>query len=128
MKKLLIGSVSALTALSPFVTFAQYATQCQSGALTLCTVINRIIGYLNQVLFLLIGLSVVVFVYNVFKYFIKPNEDRKQAGEYVLYSVIGFFVIVSMWGLVHILQGTFGLSNTGSAPYSWTDISNIFPH
>ncbi len=108
-------------------TYGSNGSQCNSGAMTLCTLIERVIGYLDQALFLLIGLSVVVFVYYIFKYFIQPNEDRKQAGMYVMYSVIGFFVILSMWGLVNILQNTFGLGNVGYSHSSWTDIQNIFP-
>jgi hypothetical protein len=100
-------------------------TQCSSNSLTLCSLINRVIGYLNQILFLLIGLSIVTFVYFVFKYFIKPNENHDEAGKYVMYSVIGFFVILSMWGLVNILQNTFGFDNTSAS--SWSQISNIFP-
>ncbi|HTK33131.1 MAG TPA: hypothetical protein VL335_01125 [Candidatus Paceibacterota bacterium] len=103
-------------------------TQCSTGNLTLCSLIERVIGYLNQILFLLIALSVVVFVYYVFKYFIMPNEDRKQAGTYVMYSVIGFFVILSMWGLVNILQNTFGIGNSSFSHSSWNDITNVFPH
>lgn len=153
MKKFIIitSTVLALTIfLSPVVTFADttiniggtgsvssYGTygsnyggsgsQCASNAMTLCTLIERVIGYLNQILFLLIGLAVVVFVYYIFKYFIQPNENRAEAGKYVMYSVIGFFVILSMWGLVNILQNTFGLGNSGYSPTSWSQISNIFP-
>jgi hypothetical protein len=128
MKKILFSSGATLGLMSPLIAFAQYGySQCGTTNLTLCTLINRVIGYLNQILFLLIALSVVVFVYYVFKYFIQPNEDRKEARTYVMYSVIGFFVILSMWGLVNILQNTFGLGNSGYAPNSWNDISNIFP-
>lgn len=103
-------------------------TQCStSGSLTLCSLIVRVVGYLNQILFLLIGLSVVTFAYYVFKYFIKPNENHDEAGKYVLYSVIGFFVILSMWGLVNILQNTFGIGNTGYSQNSWDNVSNLFP-
>ena len=102
-------------------------SQCSSTNLTLCSVIDRVVGYLNQILFLLIALSVVVFVYYVFKYFIQPNEKRGEAGSYVLYSVIGFFVILSLWGLVTILQNTFGIGNAGYAPNSWSNVSSIFP-
>ena len=123
-----IGSILAIT--SPFIAFAQTAaqtttSQCASGSATLCTLISKIIGYLNQFLFLLIALAVVTFAYYVFKYFIKPNENRDEAAKYVMYSIIGFFVILSVWGLVNILQNTFGLSNT---PTSMNQISNIFPH
>jgi len=110
---------------NPYATSYGGGTQCSSSNLTLCSLIARIIGYLNQILFLLIGLSVVVFVYNIFKYFIKADADRAEAGKYVMYSVIGFFVILSMWGLVNILQNTFGLGYT--SPTSWSSISNIFP-
>ena len=102
-------------------------SQCASGSLTLCSLIVRVVGYLNQILFLLIGLSVVTFAYYVFKFFIKPNEKHDEAGKYVMYSLIGFFVILSMWGLVNILQNTFGIGNTGYAQNSWTNVTNLFP-
>jgi Type IV secretion system pilin len=104
-----------------------YGGNCSSNGVTLCSVINLVIGYLNQALVLLIGLSVIVFVYYVFKYFIKSNEKRSEGNMYIMYSLIGFFVILSMWGLVNILQNTFGLGNSGYAHRSWTEISNIFP-
>ncbi len=122
------GGVGVSSYGSPYSSYGNSSgsgAQCSSNSLTLCSLINNIIGYLNQILFLMIGLAVVVFVYYVFKYFIQPNEDRKQAGQYVMYSVIGFFVILSMWGLVNILQNTFGLGY--SSPTSWSQISNIFP-
>jgi len=102
-------------------------SQCSSGSLTLCSLIVRAVGYLNQILFLLIGLSVVTFAYYVFKFFIKPNENHDEAGKYVMYSVIGFFVILSMWGLVNILQNTFGIGNAGYSQNSWNDLSHLFP-
>ena len=123
------GGTSA-TGYSPYssVSGSYGSSQCGSNNNTLCTLIQRTIGYLNQILVLLIGLAVVVFVYYVFKYFIQPNENRKEAGSYVLYSVIGFFVILSLWGLVNIVQNTFGVGNQGFGTRSWNDISNIFPH
>ncbi len=116
-RKIALVSVSA--AVIPVFAFA--ATQ------TLSTLIALIIGYLNQALVLLIGLAVVTFAWYVFKYFIKPNENRDEAGKYVMYSLIGFFVMLSLWGLVNILQNTFGLGNASNAPQSWTDLSHLFP-
>jgi Type IV secretion system pilin len=127
MKKTFIGIGSVVALISPIIAFAQ-TTQCATtGAITLCTVINRIVGYLNQILFLLIGISIVTFAYFVFKYFIQPNENRKEAGSYVMYSVIGFFVILSVWGLVNILQNTFGLNNSTNSATSWTQVKSLFP-
>lgn len=122
------GTVSQYGNVGTYSAYGGSGSQCYSGSLTLCSLIVRIVGYLNQILFLLIGLSVVTFVYYVFKYFIKQNENHDEAGKYVMYSVIGFFVILSMWGLVNILQNTFGIGNVGYSQNSWSDITNLFPH
>lgn len=100
---------------------------CTGTGPNLCTIINLIVGYLSQILFLLMAVAVVMFVWNVIKYFIRPDADRKEAGNYVMYSVIGFFVIMSLWGLVNILGNTFGLGNENNQPQSWQSFSNIFP-
>ncbi len=94
---------------------------------TLASLIDLIIYYLNTFLVLMMGVAVVVFVYYVIKYFILPNSDRSEAGSYVLYSVIGFFVILSFWGIVNVLQNTFGLKNDRNRPASWASFSNLFP-
>ena len=70
-------------------------------------------GILSPIVYLLIGLAVVVFVYGVFK-FVKAEGDDKQAGrEFIIWGIIGIFVMVSVWGLVNILESTFNLQNTG---------------
>lgn len=111
--------LSSILVVVPVIAFAQVKT--------LATVISIIIGYFNQVLFLLVGLAVVIFVYYIIQYFIRPNEDRTNAGQYVMYSLIGFFVILSLWGLVNILQNTFGLQNEANRPASWTSFKGLFP-
>ncbi|MCX6715883.1 MAG: hypothetical protein NT077_02565 [Candidatus Taylorbacteria bacterium] len=93
----------------------------------LSDIITKIVGYLSDILFLMMAVAVVVFVWYVIKYFILPNEDRKSAGLYVMYSLIGFFVILSLWGIVNILTNTFGLGNTSNTPAGWSDFRNIFP-
>ena len=90
----------------------------------LSSLIDNIIGYLNKALVLFMAVAVVMFVFYVIKYFIKPNEDRTGAAQYIMYSIIGFFVILSVWGLVNILTGTFGLDNTTP---SWSGIQGLFP-
>jgi hypothetical protein len=93
----------------------------------LSDIIILLISYLNVALVLMMGVAVVIFVYYVIKYFILPNENRSEAGSYVLYSVIGFFVILSFWGIVNVLQNTFGLQNDRNRPASWASFSNLFP-
>lgn len=89
--------------------------------------IDLIISYANRILVLMMGVAVVMFVYYIIKYFIKADADRTEAGPYVMWSLIGFFVILSMWGLVNILQNTFGLQNETNRPAGWSSFTNIFP-
>ena len=113
--------LTGLSIFSPLIALAQFG----SGK-TLSTLIASIAGYLNQILALLMGFAVVAFVWYIIKYFIRSNEgDRTEAAQYVMWSLIGFFIILSLWGLVNILISTFDLG-TGS-PGSWVSLKNLFP-
>ena len=90
---------------------------------------DTIIPYVNDFIYLLMGVGVVMFVFYVVKYFIASGDSTKraEAGSYVMYSVIGFFIVLSFWGLVNILKNTFNLDNS-SASGSWSqDFNNVFP-
>ena len=117
-KKYIITTV--FIALSPALAFA-------ATSATLAKIITDITNYLNDVLFLLMALAIVIFVWYVIKYFIMPNEDRSKAGDYMLYSIIGFFVILSLWGIVNILNNTFGVGNSENKPASMQNLQNLFP-
>ncbi len=81
---------------------------------TLACLVSKIIQYLQIGIMLIISLAVVTFIWNVYRYFFKAEADaehRKEAGLYVMYSTIGFFVILSFWGLVAILANTLNLPN-----------------
>ncbi len=116
LKKLAIVGSAVL----PAVTFAATSENLKS-------LITKIIGYANDILVLMIGIAVVMFVYYVIKYFIKADSDRKEGATYVMYSLIGFFVILSFWGLVNILQSSFGLDNESNRPRNWRSVEQLFP-
>jgi hypothetical protein len=100
MKKIITKSAIVLGTLLPFVTFA--------ADKDLNYVIKIVIGYLGSAVYLILALAVVMFIWNVYKYFIAGGDEanRTEAGKYVMWSVIGFFVILSIWGLVNILLNT----------------------
>ncbi len=75
---------------------------------------GEVTNYIQIAIALILSLAVLMFVYNVYKYFISGSDDvssKKDAGLYVMWSVIGFFVILSFWGLVNILLKSFQLDN-----------------
>ncbi|MGB4076429.1 MAG: pilin [Minisyncoccia bacterium] len=59
---------------------------------------------------LIFAAAFVVFIWGVYTYFIAgaANEEKRKEGRtFVMYGLIGFFVIVSVWGIVRLLTGTF---------------------
>jgi len=75
---------------------------------------NVLIGSLiKPIVPLLISLAVVVFLYGVITLMFSEGGEKKEEGkQYMLWGIIGIFVMVSVWGLVTILKETFGLENS----------------
>ncbi len=110
MKKIITKfGIIGLTVL-PFMVFAQNTAQNKD----LKYLVSLALGYFNIAISFIISLGILMFIWNVYKYFIAGSdnsESKKEAGLYVMWSVIGFFVILSIWGLVNILLKTFKLDN-----------------
>lgn len=86
---------------TPLITFAQTKD--------LAWLMTKVTLYFSAFIKLIISLAVLTFVWNVYRYYFKADADRKEAGKYVLYSILGFFIILSFWGLVNIVDKTFNL-------------------
>jgi hypothetical protein len=98
----------------PVVTFAQGLNTVRLGEYS-TSFIDLINTYLLP---LLIAIAMIVFLWGVYNYFIYGADDtsKLETGKtYIMYGVIGFVVIFSMWGLVGIVSDVFGLSGTRSA-------------
>jgi hypothetical protein len=80
-----------------------------AGGITLKYIImNLIIGcILTRTAYLIIMAAVVVFLYGVFKFMRAEGEDKQKGREFIFWGIIGIFVMISLWGLVAILQNTF---------------------
>lgn len=81
---------------------------------------TKVIGIINDVLVpLVFAIAFIVFIWGVFQYFIQGghDEEAKEKGKsLMLYGLIGFFLMVSVWGLVNILIGTFNLNQNVPHP------------
>ncbi len=112
MKKIIIKISLLAIAIFPLITSAQqYAAVGQTK--TLSDLATLIAGYLNIGIYLIMGLAIVMFVWNIFIYYIKGGDkvDRVEAGKYVMWSIIAFFIILSFWGLVNILTTSLNLNS-----------------
>ncbi len=67
-----------------------------------------ILSILNSLIPILIGLAVILFVYGLIRYVTTDNQDtKKEAIRVIVYGIVALFVMVSIWGLVGVLQYTF---------------------
>ncbi len=80
---------------------------------------GNIIYVINNILVpLLFAVAFIVFLWGIFKAYIYNAGDeagREQGHKLVLWGLIGFAVMLSLWGLVNVVANTFGLSGY-SAP------------
>jgi NADH:ubiquinone oxidoreductase subunit 2 (subunit N) len=115
MNKVLALTTGTIAALAlPLISFAAVNDITGVGGFIIDTINNVLVPVLFAVAF-------IVFIWGVFQTFIfgANNEDVKEKGKnLMLWGLIGFFVMVSVWGLVNILTGSiqFGNKDNVDAP------------
>lgn len=88
---------------------------------------SYLLGYKNSIVFIINGLvapvllaiAFISFLFGVYRYFIlgADNDTERATGrQFILWGIIGFVVIFSLWGLVAVVGSTFGLTAGGDAP------------
>jgi hypothetical protein len=118
MKKLIASIVSILTlapALAPALAFAQtvsapvaYNPSSISNAGDLAAKLT----YLFDVAIdLLIAFAILWIIISVVMMFVSGDDGRKAWRDRVIWGIVGLAIILSIWGLVHILTSTFQTSN-----------------
>ncbi len=109
-------ALAALSFFAPVVAFAQSATTQIDSAQSLA---KWVIDFINNILVpLVFALSFIIFIFGVFRYFIAgaADEGKRDTGrQFMIYGIIGFFVMLSVWGLVHLLTGTIRLDNSATS-------------
>jgi hypothetical protein len=73
-----------------------------------CLVIKSIIPLL------FIG-ALATFIYGIVQYFLNPNnaKAREDAKKWMIWALIGMFVLFSISGLIEIIRNTFGITGGG---------------
>ncbi len=111
MKKFFTILVLTLIVFAPFVAGAQVQgiSNCSNLQSTgLSGVVNCIVGFMNTAIGLIISAAVLYVIWGAFN-MIRSEEKREEGKQTIMYGIIGIFVMVSIWGLVNILNNTFGL-------------------
>ncbi|MDP3661450.1 MAG: pilin [bacterium] len=71
--------------------------------------IVKVFYILNLVLPIIGALALIWFFWGIIQYVLKADNEEKQAAarSYMIYAVIGMFVMFSVWGLVALVRNTF---------------------
>ena len=105
-----ITGISALAAgslLMPALALAQ-ASQNASGIFNLIVIATRI---LNAMMALFILVAVIVFFWGLISYLVNVDEQKHKGLQTMIWGIIAIFVMVSIWGLIRILQQTIGVDS-----------------
>ena len=114
----LLAVPSAASAQVSFSLSIGFGNTC--GASALCQVGATIIFIINNVLVpVLFAIAFIVFLYGVFMAYIWSRGDPEQVSKghtFILWGIIGFVVMISLWGLVNVVAQSFGLAGFGAPP------------
>jgi hypothetical protein len=84
-----------------------------AGAQSLLNTLGFFNTLLNAAIGLMITLAIIAFFWGLIKYLFTEGTEGKAVGlKIMLMGVITIFVMVSIWGLVRLLQSTFQVTST----------------
>jgi len=113
MKKVSISHVLTLATVLAFVAMTPLFALAQFGGIN--TFIDNILIFINGTLIpLVFAIALLVFLYGVFQYFILGGGDteKQESGrQLMLYAIVGFVVMVSIFGIVNLIAGGLGLDD-----------------
>lgn len=123
MQKLLTFFTAQVITLMPLVALAQSGASGAraTGGGTLGPISNlfqSFINFINDILIpLVFALAILVFFWGIFYYFILGGGDdgkREQGRQLMLWAIIGFVVMASIYGIVAIISQGLGIAGVNN--------------
>jgi uncharacterized membrane-anchored protein len=110
MKNFIKSAVAVSLSIAPF---AALAATPNDGLGKVFVTIGELLGIITPVI---VGLALLGFFWGLAMYvlnFSGDDKDKKKGRDMMVYGTLVLFVMVSVWGIVQILQDTFDISNGG---------------
>lgn len=83
-----------------------------ASAATLLNTLALANTFINALEGLFVALAIVVFFWGLIKYLTSVGEEKAAGLQTMFYGVIAIFVMVSIWGIIRLLQSTFSVTST----------------
>ncbi len=96
--------------MSLFYSIAHASTQADNVTVRiLAPIIEHVVRPLFEVL---MAVAVFVFIWGVAQLIIKKDDAsvRTEAGNHILWGVVGFFIIFGVFGIIRVVADTLGVS------------------
>jgi hypothetical protein len=107
MKKFGIGTLALALVVLPGVAFGQFGE--------VNDFLDDVSSFINSTLIpLVFALALLLFIWGIFQYFILgggDEEKREDGKKLMLWAIIGFVVMVSVFGIVNLVAGGLGFSD-----------------
>ena len=101
----------------PMIALAQFNLGTGGSPNPILTIIGKVGQILNAVVPIVITLALIYFIWGVAKYVTASSDEAKQeARDVMIYGAIGLFFIVSIWGIVALLQQFTGVQGLTAPP------------
>ena len=97
-----IAALASGTLLLPAFTSAQ----------TLLNTLALVNTFLNALIGVFITLAIIAFFWGLIQYLFSGSELKKEGLSKMLGGVVAIFVMVSIWGIIRLLQATFRVTST----------------
>lgn len=117
LKTLTAAGAALGTFLVPALAFAQEASETGNSKLNLDTltgVVNELLKFVDTtVVPFVFAIAFIVFIWGMFLYFIagaSNDEQRSKGRKLLLWGLIAFVVMVSVWGIVNLFANTLGFN------------------
>ena len=74
----------------------------------------------------LFSIALLVFIFNVFRYFVYENSDeaREKAKQLALYGIAAFVFLVSIWGIVNMLVWNLEIDSDSPIPPDYIEFTS----
>ena len=100
-----LSSLSALVLTLPIIASAQ-------DLFGVLIFVNR---FLNGLVGIIITIAIIVFFWGLVSYLTNVGEEKHAGLIRMFYGLIAIFVMVSIWGIIHLLQNTFQIGGQNQA-------------
>jgi len=85
-------------------------------AQTVGSIVDTIIDFLDSIIPILFLIATIVFLWGIILFITSggDEEKRKEGRQYIIFGLIGLFVMVAIWGIVEVLVDFFDFGGIGA--------------